>query len=376
MSRALVVGAGIGGLASALALRRAGFEVTVAERAPEVREVGAGIAIWPNGGRALAALGVEVPGRELSGLTIRSFRNRALIQTPVSRFRERYGGGLRIVHRADLQSVLLEALGAGAVRLRSEAISYEQREDGVTLALAGGPALECDLLVGADGLRSAVRGRMLDDGPPRYLACTAWRAITDRAPAGLEPGQGLNWWGRGAEFGILPMDGGRFYWFGTANAPEGEADAQDGRRADVQRRFAGWPSPVRQAIDSTAADAILRNDIYDRPPARAWTSGRVALVGDAAHPMAPNAGQGACQALEDAVALGECLDPAGDIAAGLIEYQRRRLGRANRVVRQSRLSSRAVQSSSRLVCATRDAGARLLPSALMLRQLDAVAGTA
>jgi 2-polyprenyl-6-methoxyphenol hydroxylase-like FAD-dependent oxidoreductase len=373
--RAIVAGAGIGGLAAGIALRRAGFEVTVLERSAAPREVGSGILVQPNGVRALESLGIRaLPGNALQSLELRSGSGRHLSETPIGRFRERYGTELIVAPRSELHSLLMETLGRDRVTAGAEVTGYEVGSGKVTVKLRDGTSLEADLLIGADGLRSAVRAQLLGDGEPRYLGCTAWRATADLAGSGLQVGQGLNWWGPGAEFGVLPM-GRTVYWFSTANVPRGGEDPPGAERIRaLLDRFGGWEAPIAAIIASTPPEAILRNDIFDRPPARRWVDGPVALLGDAAHPMAPNAAQGACQALEDAAALGVALAEGPDIGSGLVAYERRRLSRANGFVRISRQISAAVQTESRLLAGVRDLAARLMPERLLLGQLDRTLG--
>ncbi|HLQ62906.1 MAG TPA: FAD-dependent monooxygenase [Candidatus Acidoferrales bacterium] len=370
MKAAVIAGAGIGGLAAGIALRQAGYEVTVLERSPQPGEVGAGVAILPNGTRALEALGVPpLPPSGLTNLTVRTWRGVRLLDTPVGTFRRRYGSEFKVVPRPELHALLLQTLGPERVSPGTEVTGFSQTASAVRVVLGNGRELEAGLLVGADGLRSAVRRQLLDDGEPRYLGCTAWRGTLDLAGSGLEPSLGLNWWGLGGEFGALPMQRA-VYWFATANAPERQPDPRHRRRQDLLARFAGWEAPIPDLIARTEADAILRNDIYDRPPARRWTSGRVTLLGDAAHPMAPNAAQGACQALEDAVALGAALGGGAEPEAGLLDYERRRLPRANEFVRLAHRTSRAVQSDNRVLVGARNLSVRLVPQWLLERQAD------
>jgi 2-polyprenyl-6-methoxyphenol hydroxylase-like FAD-dependent oxidoreductase len=366
-----VAGAGIGGLAAGIALLRSGFEVTVLERSSAPREVGSGILIQPNGVRALEALGIRaLPGSPLLTLELRSSSGRHLSETPIGRFRERHGIDLIVVPRSDLHSVLMEAIGRDRVTAAAEVTGYEIGAGRVTVVLRGGRRLEADLLIGADGLRSAVRAQLLGDGEPHYLGCTAWRATTDLAGSGLPVGQGLNWWGPGAEFGVLPM-GRAVYWFSTANVPSGGEDPPGAERIQaLLDRFGGWEAPIAAIISSTSPEAILRNDIFDRPPARHWVEGPVALLGDAAHAMAPNAAQGACQALEDAAALGAALAEEPDTASGLVAYERRRLSRANGFVRISRRISATVQTENRFLGGVRNLAVRLMPERLLLSQMD------
>jgi 2-polyprenyl-6-methoxyphenol hydroxylase-like FAD-dependent oxidoreductase len=369
--KVLVAGAGIGGLAAAIAIRRAGHEVEVLERAPVLREVGAGVAIWPNGNRALADLGMQdVPGISVPGVQVRTAHGRLLIETPAGEFRARYGHDLILVHRAELHSSLLEMVGRENVRAASEVVAFEQDGARVAASLATGERLEADGLVGADGLRSAVRRTLLGDGEPRYSGATCWRGV---ARFEVEGGCGVNWLGRAAEFGIFPLRGGRAYWFAVRNRPEREADDPSGKKADVISSFDSWPHPVKAVVEATAEAEVLRNDLYDRPEVSTWTRGRVTLVGDAAHPMLPNVGQGACQALEDAVALGRALATLPSDQA-LHAYEARRLKRANSFVAQSRLSGRLARSNNPVLLAFRDFAAAHVPRALVLRQLGKTMG--
>lgn len=367
--KVLIAGGGIAGLAAAIAVRQAGHEVEVLERTTSPSEVGAGLAIWPNGSRALAALGVEnVPGCAVHRLELRNLHDRLLTTSPLDSLKSRKGYELILTHRADLQEAMLERLGKSSVRFGSEVAGFEQKENSVRASLVGGQELEADLLVGADGIRSAVRRQLLDDAEPRYSGATCWRGVTAFE---LEPGTAFNWWGLGGEFGLFPLTKSRTYWFGVQNRPPGEADSRGGRKADVLEAFASWPNVISAVVETTDDGQILRNDLYDRRPARAWSHRRVTLAGDAAHPMLPNAAQGACQALADAVALGSALS-SGSLDEGLKAYEAQRLRTANAVVSQAHQTARMVQSTNRLVGGMRDAIAAHVPGWLVRRQLDSI----
>jgi 2-polyprenyl-6-methoxyphenol hydroxylase-like FAD-dependent oxidoreductase len=370
--KVVIAGAGIGGLATAIAIGRAGHEVEVLERAPVLGEIGAGVALWPNGQRALEALGIDLTGGlPVRGLEFRSRRGRLLMETPVADLRARYGHDLVLVHRAELHSLLLDAVGRDRVRAGAEVVALEEDAVAVGVGLASGDRRQADVVVGADGLRSAVRRHFLADGEPRYSGATCWRGV---APFPIDDGRAVNWLGTGAEFGIFPLRDGRAYWFAVANRPEREAEPVGGRKADVLGVFGSWPDPVSAAVAATADRDVLRNDLYDRPPARTWSKGRMTLVGDAAHPMLPNAAQGASQALEDAVALGEAL--AGHpYQQAFSVYEARRLKRANRFVGQSRATGRSIQSASPIVATLRDFVLANLPRSLFLNQLDRTIGS-
>ena len=365
----LIAGAGIAGLAAAIAMKQTGHDVQVLERAPAPAEVGAGLALWPNGRRALASLGVEdLPGAPVSRLQLGTWRGRLLSSAPLDQLKERHGYELMIVHRAALHSALLRQLGADPVRFGSEVAGFDQGGSRVRVHLRTGEELESDLLIGADGIWSAVRRALLGDGEPRYSGATCWRGVTGYD---LEAGSSFNWWGPGGEFGIFPLPGGRIYWFAVQNRQRSEADSPNPHRADLLQTFRDWPDPITAVLEATAESSIIRSNLYDRAPARTWTRGRVTLVGDAAHPMLPNAAQGACQGIEDGVALGRALT-SHPVAEALAEYQRRRVPAANRLVSQARQAARAAQATNPMVTGLRDLLFAHLPRGVLLRQLDSL----
>ena len=341
------------------------------ERVRKLREIGAAVVVWPNGTRALRTLGVEPMWLAVKRLVLSRSDGRLLSEPPVAELAQRHGSGMMMVHRAELHAALLAAIGDGCVRLGAEVIGFSQDEVEVTVLLANGAEESADLLIGADGLRSAVRRQLVGDGDPAYQGFTAWRGEIPAGRLEIEAGTGRNWWGRGGEFLAFPLTDGRVYWAGTANAPRSTTPGPVGHKQDVLNRFSGWDGLVLSIVAATDSEAILRTDIYDRPPLRSWSVGRVTLLGDAAHPMTPSQGQGACQALEDAVALGRSLEGGRDVRDAFRAYERVRLRRANRVVTLSRQVSRLVQSESRWLCGLRNTGVRLVPQAVMRRILDA-----
>jgi 2-polyprenyl-6-methoxyphenol hydroxylase-like FAD-dependent oxidoreductase len=369
--RALISGAGIAGLAAGIALRRAGLDVEIFERSPQLKEIGAGLMIWPNGARALRSLRVEPKQLEVEKVTLSSWHGRRLTEMPVETAYARYGAGVSFVHRADLQAALAKTFGPAGLRLGSEVRGFAEHETQVEVALQDGTAATGDLLVGADGLRSPVRRQVLGDGDPTYLGSTIWRGLTASEGMALPLGCGINWWGRGSEFLAFHLAGDVIYWAGVTKEPPGEKPGPDGHKTDLLERFGGWAQPVPQLIAATKDAAILRNDMYDRPPAAHWSRGRVTLAGDAAHPMSPNQGQGACQALEDGVALGESFRQTSSVAEGFQLYERRRVQRANREVTMSRQATRGVQLDNPALCALRDGFMSLIPRRLIMRIQDA-----
>lgn len=409
---AIVVGAGVGGLSAAVALRRAGVKVTLLECSGELGEIGAGLSVWPNALRSLRELGlyeaviaVGNPLRPASKL--RTSRGEVLSSVPAGRMDERFGEPAVAVHRADLQRVLLRAAEEAGVEIRTGANLdvFEQRETGAvahfrTLRAADGPGTERgDLLVGADGIRSTVRALVLADGEPRYAGYAAWRGVAyfeeDRPGAGhasadpVRSNGGFEAWGVGQRFGLARIGRpGAYWWYATKSEPESEAadqtdgPARPGRRKDeLLALFGGWADPVPQIIRATAAGGIHRDRVYDRDPAKRWGEGRVTLLGDAAHPMTPDLGQGACQAIEDAAALARVLGTIGladGVEAALRRYEEERRRRTAKIVLASRRLGRTGQLGNALACRARDGLLRAIPHRYRemaeLRQLEGVIG--
>jgi 2-polyprenyl-6-methoxyphenol hydroxylase-like FAD-dependent oxidoreductase len=373
MTRVLIIGGGIGGLAAAIAARQAGCAVALFERAPELLEVGAGLTLWSNALRALRRLGVEpaltAVSTTLDRSEIRSWRGRLLTRTSLGALGQRLGAPTLATHRADLQSTLAAALEPGVVHLGAGYSGFTQHAEGVTARFDGGREERGDLLIGADGLRSTVRAQMLGPEPPCYSGTTAWRGVARFEHQGYPPGMTCLFIGRGSQVGLLPIGKGRTYWFATAKLPEGRADVPDHRKADLLARFQSWHETIPAVLEATEETGILRNDLYDRPPVRRWGEGRVTLLGDAAHPTTPNLGQGACLAIEDAVVLGRCLREQADPVQALRTYEQLRFDRTAAIVTESRRLGRLLEWSNPLACWLRDWLIRLTPARRGDRQL-------
>ena len=350
----LIIGGGIAGLATAIALRRQGINAQVYERATALREVGAGLSLWRNALVVLDAIGVGDACRAHSapytGAALRRWNGRVIVSPAESELKRLVGEVGLVLHRATLQQILSEALGPEHLHLGHTCLSIQESAQGVTATFDGIGDVHADGLIGADGLHSVVRCAILGPDEPVYSGYTAWRGVTSFDHAEIAVGES---WGPGQRFGQVPMARGEVYWFATRNAPPG-ARAHGGEKAEVLRLFGSWHHPIASLVERTDASAVLRNDIYDRPPARTWSRGRVTLAGDAAHPMTPNLGQGACQALEDAVVISRALHAAPDIATAWQLYERTRRLRAAFVTRASRRIGAMGQLENPLAIAARD----------------------
>jgi 2-polyprenyl-6-methoxyphenol hydroxylase-like FAD-dependent oxidoreductase len=336
-----------------------------------MHEVGAGISLWANAIHALGKLGLaEVVLAASAPAAVAGVRlpDGTIITRPAMADLERQVGVVCVVlHRAELQSILLDALGAGQLQRGSNCVRVVQDRETVSAEFADGRVVHGDLVIGADGLHSVVRAGLHGSEPPTYAGYTAWRAVV---PFDTRHVQASESWGAGARFGQVPMSGNRVYWFATRNVADGERLPDE--KAGLLELFRGWHAPIEALIEASDRSSILRNDIYDRPVLESWGRGRVTLLGDAAHPMTPNLGQGACQALEDAVVLAQCLGRAGDIGAALRSYEAQRIPRVNALVKRSRQVGQIGQLEGRLAVWLRNAVASCVSPRLQARQLRAM----
>ncbi|MFF0043983.1 FAD-dependent monooxygenase [Streptomyces mirabilis] len=328
--RVLIAGGGIGGLAAALALQRAGLEPVVFERAEALRDGGAGLHIWTNGVLALDCLGVAgqvlrtAPAQQVAHFS--THRGEVLGAWPVGDFVERYGAPTIAVERSVLHGVLREALHGSPVRTGAHVSGFEQDEDGVTVRFADGGSERGDLLIGADGIHGTVRDALFGPARNRYSGYIAWRGRSPLQHPDIPPGTFNAMFGPGTRFTYYDVAPGLVHWMSVANGPAGGRDAP-GVREMLLRRHRGWGGPVADILAATPQEDIIRGDVEGRSPERRWGQGRVTLLGDAAHPITFNIGQGACQALEDALVLAEHLEHADDPIAALRRYERERRAR-------------------------------------------------
>jgi 2-polyprenyl-6-methoxyphenol hydroxylase-like FAD-dependent oxidoreductase len=366
--RVLIAGAGIGGLAAGIALARAGIETTVFERAPDLNaiQVGYGIHLWTNATRALESLGVgdavKGEGERFERMYFESLEGKRLFDWPVAEAERKLGSPTIGIRRSDLHVVLAEAAGAEILRFGAELTGFEQDADGVTLRLGDGSEERGDVLIGADGIRSTVRRLLFDDGPPKYLGVVERHAVAS-LPDGLVPARTFHeHWGHGYRFGFYPIKGGTC-WYTLVPEPQGYDDeAAGGTKAVVVDRFRSWPEPTQSIVDATPDEAVVKLELFIRPPVKRWGEGRVMLIGDAAHAMPPSGGQGAASAIEDAVVLAKCLRTSAGVTEALREFERVRMPRVHLLTRISRMTGDLGKLDNSVVCAARNVAMRRLSS--------------
>jgi 2-polyprenyl-6-methoxyphenol hydroxylase-like FAD-dependent oxidoreductase len=344
----------------------------VYERAAQLREVGAGMMLWPNATRVLRGFGLlgDVLARSGSSthFLVRASSGAVLMNIALGKL----DAPAICMRRADLLSVLLAALPPGCVRLGHKLNKLEQSRDKVSISFEGGLVAEHDAVIGADGIRSQVRSELFGHADPIYRGYTVWRGVARYDGGAILPGASSETWGAGKRFGILNTGQGTFTWYAALNVPSNHLDAPGGRKRELQEAFLGWHEPIADLIAATNDDEIMKNGAYDLVPLRRWGQGQVTLLGDAAHPCTPNLGQGGCMALEDAAVLAKCFDQETSPEVALRRYEALRRQRTRHIQQRSRLMGEIAQWENRIVVAGRRVVTGLLPARLFEHNLRRV----
>lgn len=372
---AIVVGGGIGGLSAARALRRTGWTVAVYDQAPGFRPVGAGIGIAPNAVKALRWLGLAAPvrasGVRQSGMEIRLRSGRRVAHLPGADIESRFGDPFLALHRAELHRILLDSLDEVDLHTEHTAVGITTRAGGASVAFetpTGPLTAGADLVVAADGVHSRLRQGLFAGYPgPDYAGYTVWRGIVPaRAAARIGVDATLSEsWGRAARFGVAVINDGQVYWFACESAPEHSTPEHD--LDALAARFRRWHAPIPQLLAATPPETLLRHDVYYlAAPLPGFTRGRVALLGDAAHAVTPDIGQGACLAIEDAVVLATALGQGG-VDAALDAYDTARRPRTQRLAQASGRLAHLLQLRNPAAAGLRDLITRALPRPLFVR---------
>jgi 2-polyprenyl-6-methoxyphenol hydroxylase-like FAD-dependent oxidoreductase len=395
MVRIAIIGGGIGGLTTAIALRQFGFEPEVYEQAPLLLDVGAAIAVWPNAMRVFEQLGLAGRVLEQAGVMNQIHwldqNGRPINKVNISDPSVPESTPAVALHRADLQDILLHSLPTSSVHLGSSLVDYSQDDEKVVAHFANGYSSEADFMIGADGIHSRVRTELLDDADPIYRGYTVWRGISATIPGSIPPATAIEIHGRGKRFGIGPVGLGRLGWWAAANSantsPKAEERSADRKtwlqgeavsprrphdtQGELLRLFEGWYRPVIQLIESTSSPSILRTGAFDRPASNSWGHRRVTLLGDAIHPTTPNLGQGGCMAIEDALVLAKCFERLGDERA-LRNYEQLRMKRTAAIARYSRIYGTVGQWENVWARGLRRATLSLVPESVARRVMQIV----
>lgn len=363
-----IIGAGLGGLSTAIALLQRGFNVQVYERAHSLRPIGAGLTLFPNGLNSLAVNCPEVvealkqAGSQTQMIHLKKSTGELLLSQP-TQLAQQFGQPMLNIRWSRLQEILAHALPTATIHLNHSFDRFEQSDTAVVAHFTNQRLIQADLLIGADGINSIVRQTLIKDGSPRYAGRLSWRAVVPFPFEILPPNEATLITAPDGKNCLL-VDAGEGYLFWSAGAlnPDSSlsADPESAKRR-VLEVFSGWADPLPTIIKNTPAELIVERPICDRPPLKSWSENRVTLLGDAAHAVVPSMGQGANMAFEDACELASSLAESSSIADALHAYETRRIPRTETVyARSAYQGDRAYQADSDTI----------LREALEISQLD------
>lgn len=369
----IIIGAGIAGLSTAIALKNIGIESTVVEASDTIRPVGAGLSLAANAMSALdhLRLSEEVisKGRKLDffhlldkrGNVIKSVDSKlSQHQAPVKNF---------TIHRADLHQVLLSKIDGESILTGKRSVSMSKTAEGFKISMEDGSTLTAPYLIIAEGIHSPLRKMLAPESRLRYAGYTCWRGIASNR---LQIDTTSETWGKEGRFGIVPLADNQLYWFACVNSTRQNERMRNYTLNDLAVHFRDFHQPIAEIIKSTPAENLIWGDICDIEPLQKFAFGNAVLIGDAAHATTPNMGQGACMALEDAVVLANCLKKNSKVSDAFKSFEQKRIMRTHMIVNSSWRLGKIAQAENRFVITLRDTLFRLMPQRLYEKQIEAL----
>ena len=367
-----IIGAGIGGLTTAIALEQKGIKTRIFEQAERIKPVGAGIILANNAMQVYEKLGlrkvIEEKGNPISSMNITKSNLNPLSKIDLTYFEQKHNTKNIAIHRGTLQQILLDKLKSTEINLNHKLTSIVENTNGYSLEFENGEQIQSSTVLGADGLNSIVRQNIFPNNSIRNANQICWRGVTEYELPTKFKNELNEAWGKSERFGFVQIAENKVYWYALKSFKKNKSKFSIN---DLEQYFSDFNSVVKDIIKSTKKEQINTAEISDLKPTSIWYKNNVCLIGDAAHATTPNMGQGACQAIEDAFVLSECLDKYGITQAFSI-YQKLRLPKAHQVVKASWVLGKMAHISNPILIGLRNKMLRLTPSSINRKQNEQI----
>lgn len=372
MEEITIIGAGIAGLTTAIALNEIGKKAVIFEAAQQVEAIGAGLGMGANAIMAFDRIGIKDVvirhGRVLESFTVYDQKGKVITKADNNALTAKYGTNNFTIHRAELYKVLLSKLKKGQIVTGKQAVRFKQNPDSVTILFEDGSKFETRYLIAADGIHSHIRKTLIPDSKPRYSGYSCWRAVIENT--NLSISESSETWGKNGRFGIVPLADKKLYWFACINGPENSDKFKNFSISSLKNHFRDFHAPIPQILLHTKDEHLLWNDICDIRPLNQFVFNNIVLIGDAAHATTPNLGQGACQAIEDAVILADEISKNSNLNLAFQMFEKRRLKRTRFIIETSQRIGKIAQTDNPLLIWLRNKLFRMLPKSINEKQLE------
>jgi 2-polyprenyl-6-methoxyphenol hydroxylase-like FAD-dependent oxidoreductase len=367
-----IIGAGIGGLTTAIALEQKGIKTRIFEQTEQIKEVGAGIILANNAMQVYEKLGlrqiIEENGNPISSMNITKSNLKPLSKIDLTYFEQKHNTKNIAIHRGKLQQILINELKSTEINLNNKLTSIVKSENWYNLNFENGKQIQSSTILGADGLKSIVRQKIFPNNSIRNANQICWRGITE-CELPIKFRNELNEaWGKSERFGFVQIAENKVYWYALKTFKKSKSEFSIN---NLEQYFSDYNSVIQDIIKSTKKEQINTAEISDLKPTNIWFKENVCLIGDSAHATTPNMGQGACQAIEDAFVLSECLDKY-EITQAFTEYQKLRLTKAHKVVKASWTIGKMSHISNPILISLRNQILRLTPSSVNRKQNEQI----
>jgi 2-polyprenyl-6-methoxyphenol hydroxylase-like FAD-dependent oxidoreductase len=372
--RITIAGAGIAGLTTAITLNKIGIQTTIYEAAPSIRAVGAGLVLGANAMMAFDRLDIKEEvmqrGKILTRFSIYDDRGYLINKINSIKMEQQYGVNNFAIHRAALHQLLASKLDINTIVTNKRITGFKKEQDGTTIQFQDSTTLYNDALIAADGIHSLIRGQLLPSVKPRFAGYTCWRAVVNNTD--LQLNESSETWGTKGRFGIVPLAGNKVYWFACINAAPDEERFKHFRVKDLLNHFSHFHQPIPSILEATKDEDLLWNDIIDLKPINKYAFGNILLIGDAAHATTPNLGQGACQAIEDAVVLANAFKETKTVEAAFALFETKRLKKTHFITNTSWRIGKVAQIENKFLAQLRNMIFHNLPASINEKQFKKV----